>query len=74
MSAMKCERCGLPGGIVGPQTTTCMYFSPTVDREGNVHNHDGNIRTGNAQCANGHVWAVTIPNRCSVSGCEWNNR
>lgn len=71
---MKCETCGLPGGIVGPQITTLMHFSPFVDKEGNVHRHDSNIVTGTAQCANGHRWGVTIPNRCGVAGCDWNSK
>ena len=35
---------------VGPTTTTCTYYSPVYDKNGNNINPDGNITRGALRC------------------------
>lgn len=69
---MKCSKCVEMGlrSIVqsGFVMSTCMYFAPFYDEDGNYHNHDNNTQTQNWNCSNNHYWTTTQGGSC---GCGW---
>ena len=70
---MKCPECVAAGekSRVTPGLTavTDMYFAPYYDEAGVRHHHDGNSRTTNYSCSNGHAWVESTLAKCG--SCDW---
>jgi hypothetical protein len=49
-------------------STTCLYYAPFYDEDGERHHHDGNIRTMGYRCSNSHRWEEKSVASC---WCGW---
>jgi hypothetical protein len=64
-----CKSAGFTSVIrVASQSTTCMYFTPHYDEDGNYHNHDANRFRSDAYCSRGHNLEITSFGTCQ---CGW---
>ncbi len=70
MKCPQCEKAGLTPEQIDDHgsMTTDMYFAPFYDSDGRKHHHDGNARSSNLQCSNGHRFVKSTPNTC---WCGW---
>lgn len=76
---MICKQCADEGKTSrvyppGAELVTCAYYPPFYDEQGKYHVHDGNWRTGQYRCSNGHRWTVSRIDRCPYQGCSWNDQ
>lgn len=69
---MRCKQCvdaGLESKVypLGSETT-CVYYAPFYDEQGNYHHHDANAVRTSYRCSNGHKWVEVSRGSC---WCGW---
>lgn len=70
MICPKCKELGLRSRVYpGMSMVTAMFFRPFYDEDGELHNHDNNIRTTEYSCSNRHRWVEYSYGKC---WCGWN--
>lgn len=59
---------------IGMTTSTCMYFPPFYDEEGEFHSHDSNGTSTSYHCSNGHSFNEHRTNSCPNPKCDWGKK
>ena len=66
----KCPKCDQSAVFRSDSVWSTLLWYQTRDG----HHHDDNCRSREYRCANGHRFAVSLRNKCSVEGCAWLGR